>query len=166
MNLKLIGYRSSNSIMCKEASTDIIPLNIYLDYTTKKNKSEKGFIVPVRIKLGSSILKGKRVAAFGRNSLIFKDICLDIKSNVFYITNLAVLFSYDLSLNFSLEKYIDFAVGICSNSKGLKLYGENEVKSMVKVDDNDSSYGNTTSNWIYFPIPYLKIQINWLELRK
>ena len=167
MNLKLIGYRSSNSIMCKKDSSNIMPLNIYLDYTTKKNNSEKGFIVPVRIKLGSSILKGKRVAAFGRNSLICKDICLDIKSNVFYSKSLAVLFSYDLSLNFSLEKYIDFAVGICSNSKGLKLWGDKEeVKTMAKVDDSTAATYGDPSRWIYFPIPYLKIQINWLELRK
>jgi hypothetical protein len=153
MDLKLIGYLSSNNIM----GNDNTPLNIYLDYTDKL----EGGVVPVKIKLGSSFFKGKRVAAFGRKSLICKDICLDIKSDILFHKNPAALFSYDLSLNFSLEKYIDIAVGICSHDKGLGMFGE--VKSLKK---DKAEYGEINSRWFYSPVLYLEIQINWLELRK
>ena len=153
MDLKLIGYFTSNNIMCDND----MPLNIYLDYT---NKLEGG-IVPVKIKLGSSFFKGKRMAAFGRKSLICKDICLDIKSDILFHKNPAALFSYDLSLNFSLEKYIDIAVGICSHYKGLGMFGQ--VKDLQK---DKAVYGENISRCIYLPVLYLKIQINWLELRK
>ena len=163
MNFKLIGYRSSNNMMCTKGKTenDDKSLNIYLGYTN--NTLKDACIVPVKIKLGSSILKGKRVAAFGRKSLICKDICLNIKSDLFFNKSLVNLFSYDLSLNFSLEKYIDIAVGICSNDNGLGMFGE--VKTLVGVA-NDTAVYNEPSSWIYLPTLYLKIQINWLELRK
>ncbi len=163
LNLKLIGYYNSNNMMCKLSSSNMKAHNVYLDYTSIEPK-EDVYVVPVKIKLGSSILKGKKMTAWGRNSLIFKDICLEIKTHMFFNKSLFGLFSYDLSLNFSLEKYIDIAVGICSHDKGLKMCGE--VKNLAKVDNNSDTYGEINSYWIYFPIPYLKIQINWLELRK
>lgn len=159
MNLKLIGYFASNNIMCPNNMIEKQePRNICLDYT---NMSKDGCIVPVKIKLGSNVLKGKKMTAWGRNSLIFKDICLDIKSDLFFRTNPAVLLSYDLYLNFSLEKYIDIAVGICSYDKGLGMYGKVEELCDAKYNRYDEN-----SRWIYTPTPYLKIQINWLELRK
>lgn len=162
LNLKLIGYRSSNNIMCKKEGSDEKSNNIYIDYTNKSG--EAFYIVPVKIKLGSNILKGKKMTAWGRNSLIFKDICLEMKTDIFFNKSFFNLFSYDLSLNFSLEKYIDIAVGICSHDKGLKMLGD--VKALEKVDDSTNTYGEIKSYWVWFPIPYLKIQINWLELRK
>ena len=98
MNLKLIGYFASNNIMCPNNMIEKQePRNICLDYT---NMSKDGCIVPVKIKLGSNVLKGKKMTAWGRNSLIFKDICLDIKSDLFFRTNPAVLLSYDLYLTY------------------------------------------------------------------
>ena len=165
MNFKLIGYRNSNNIMCNKIkineAENMMPLNIYLDYTNYNKDSV--YIVPVIIKLGSSILNGKKMTAFGRKSLIFKDICLDIKSDLFFRTNPAVLLSYDLYLNFSLEKYIDIAVVICSHYKGLGMFGN--VPGLVKVAANNTMY-KIDSYWMYTPVLYLKIQINWLELRK
>lgn len=165
MNFKLIGYRNSNNIMCNKIkineAENMMPLNIYLDYTNYNKDSV--YIVPVIIKLGSSILNGKKMTAFGRKSLIFKDICLDIKSDLFIDKSLVNLFSYDLSLNFSLEKYIDIAVGICSHYKGLGMFGN--VPGLVKVAANNTMY-KIDSYWMYTPVLYLKIQINWLELRK
>ena len=158
MNLKLIVYFTSNNIMCP---TDMLdeqePRNICLDYT---NISKDGCIVPVKIKLGSSVLKGKKMPLMGYH-FILQDICLDIKSDLFFRKDPAVLLSYDLYLNFSLEKYIDIAVGICSHDKGLGMYGRVEELH----DDKYNKY-DENSRWIYTPTPYLKIQINWLELRK
>ena len=151
MNFKLIGYANGNTIMSQG-------MNTYLDYF----REDSSLVTPVKIKLGSSILKGKRVAAFGRNSLICKDICLDIKTDLFNIH--PYLFSYDLSLCVSLEKYIDFTVGICSHDKCLPVSWANAT-SLKSVSDSNKSYGKETA-WIYLPIPYLKIQINWLEFRK
>lgn len=160
MNLKLIGYFASNNIMCSNDKmfNELEPRNICLDYT---NMTKDGCIVPVKIKLGSSVLKGKKMTAWGKKSLIFKDICLDIKSDLFFRTNPAVLLSYDLYLNFSLEKYIDIAVGICSHDRGLGMYGK-----VKELHDNKYDKYDKISPWIYTPTPYLKIQINWLELRK
>lgn len=165
MNFKLIGYRNSNNIMCNKIKINdednMMPLNIYLDYTNRSKDSV--CIVPVKIKLGSSILNGKKMTAWGRKSLIFKDICLDIKSDLFFDKSFVNLFSYDLSLNCSLEKYIDIAVGICSHYKGLEMFGN--VADLVKVAANNTKY-KIDSPWMYTPVLYLKIQINWLELRK
>lgn len=154
MNFKLIGYNNKDNKIMSNGRR-----NIYLDYFNE----DSSLVTPVKIKLGSSILKGKRVAAFGRNSLICKDICLDIKSDLFNIY--PYLFSYDLSLCVSLEKYIDFTVGICSHDKkGLPVSLDN-VARLKSVSDTSIEYNRETA-WIYLPIPYLKIQINWLELRK
>ena len=149
MNLKLIGYRSGNTIMSNGK-------NIYLDYF-----KEDSYATPVKIKLGSSFFKGKETTLMGYHFLL-QDICLEIKTDLFSI--LPYLFSYDLSLCVSLEKYIDFTVGICSHDKGLPV-SWNNATNLKSASDTNKAYDGETA-WIYLPIPYLKIQINWLEFRK
>ena len=150
MNFKIIGYDNGNTIMSKGMR------NIYLDYF-----KENSYVTPVKIKLGSSFFKGKETTLMGYHFLL-QDICLDIKTDLFSIH--PYLFSYDLSLCVSLEKYIDFTVGICSHHKGLPV-SWNNATSLKSVSDTNKQYDGETA-WIYLPIPYLKIQINWLEFRK
>ena len=166
LNFKAIFYMANNSIMNDHNGK--VYLNSYLKYSCEI--SNGGFILPVRMEIGSNALKGRKIASWGKYSLIFQDICLDIKTDIY--ANKGVnncLLSYDLSLTSSLEKCITFVAGFCSYEKGLLLIGE-ENEKLVLISNKNEKYsddGNLRKNkWIYCPTPYLKIQVDWLEVLK